>query len=74
MEHRSNQPVGQAEVLELLAQGFTNAEIADELFVSLRTVENHVSAVLMKLDASNRESAVAAARDQGILDPDVERR
>jgi DNA-binding NarL/FixJ family response regulator len=57
----------QAEILELLAEGLTNTEIADELFVSHRTVENHVSAVLMKLDVPTREAAVAAARDQGIL-------
>ena len=67
-----NHPAGltarQAEVLELLAKGHTNTEIADELFVSHRTVENHVSAVLMKLDAATREAAVNAARDQGVLD------
>jgi DNA-binding NarL/FixJ family response regulator len=45
----------------------SNTEIADNLFVSQRTVENHVSAVLMKLDVASRDAAVEAAREQGIL-------
>lgn len=71
--HAAGLTARQAEVLELLAKSFANTEIADELFVSHRTVENHVSAVLMKLDVATREAAVDAARDQGILDP-AERR
>ena len=58
----------QAEVLGLIAGGLTNGEIADRLFVSVRTVENHVAALLMKLDASNRQQAVDIARRRGILD------
>ena len=68
--HAAGLTARQAEVLELLAQGLTNTQIADELFVSYRTVESHVSAVLMKLDVATREAAVEAARDRGILDPD----
>jgi DNA-binding CsgD family transcriptional regulator len=68
--HAAGLTARQAEVLELLAQGLTNNQIADELFVSYRTVESHVSAVLMKLDVATREAAVEAARDRGILDPD----
>ncbi len=49
-DHAAGLTARQAEILELLAEGLTNTEIADELFVSHRTVENHVSAVLMKLD------------------------
>jgi DNA-binding CsgD family transcriptional regulator len=67
-DHAAGLTARQAEVLALLAQGFTNTEIADELFVSQRTVESHVSAVLMKLDVPNREAAVATAQAQGILD------
>jgi two-component system response regulator NreC len=59
----------QDEVLRLLARNFSNTEIADELFVSQRTVENHVSAILMKLDVPNRETAVESARAHGILEP-----
>jgi DNA-binding CsgD family transcriptional regulator len=66
--HTAGLTARQAEVLDLLALGLTNTEIADELFVSYRTVENHVSAVLMKLDVPSREAAVAAARTQGILE------
>jgi DNA-binding CsgD family transcriptional regulator/tetratricopeptide (TPR) repeat protein len=57
----------QAEVLQLLADGLPNAAIADVLFVSHRTVENHVSAILMKLDVSTREAAVESARTRGLL-------
>ncbi|MFV1963643.1 MAG: response regulator transcription factor, partial [Acidimicrobiia bacterium] len=57
----------QAEVLHLLAEGLTNTEIADRLFVSPRTVENHVSAVLTKLASTTREEAVTRARDEGLL-------
>lgn len=55
----------QAEVLELLVDGLTNTQIADRLFVSRRTVENHVASILRKFDVSSREAAVAAAHDVG---------
>jgi len=57
----------QDEVLALLAEGLANAEIADRLFISLRTVENHVSAILAKLGVANREEAVAVAVEAGGL-------
>ncbi|MFV1992215.1 MAG: LuxR C-terminal-related transcriptional regulator, partial [Acidimicrobiales bacterium] len=66
-DHSAGLTARQAEVLGLLAQGLSNAEIADQLFLSHRTVESHVSAVLMKLDVATREAAVKAARAQGIL-------
>ncbi len=59
----------QAEVLQLLDEELSNIEIADRLFVSPRTVENHVSAILAKLDSSTREEAVSAARAVGLLVP-----
>ncbi len=65
--HPAGLTARQAEVLELLAEDLTNAEIADRLFVSHRTVENHVAAILMKLDAPSRQAAVVAARDRGVL-------
>lgn len=49
----------EAEVLRLLAQGLPNAEIAERLFVSVRTVEAHVSSLLRRLDARNRGELVA---------------
>jgi DNA-binding NarL/FixJ family response regulator len=47
----------QLEVLELIAEGLSNLEIADRLYLSVRTVEHHVEAVLTKLGAANRRDA-----------------
>ena len=66
-DHAAGLTARQAEVLELLAERLTNAEIADRLFVSYRTVENHVAAILMRLDVPTREAAVQAALDRGHL-------
>ena len=65
--HAAGLTARQAEVLQLLDEDLTNAEIADRLFVSPRTIENHVSAVLNKLDASTREEAVSRAHSEGLL-------
>jgi DNA-binding NarL/FixJ family response regulator len=53
--------------LRLLDEGLTNAELAERLYVSLKTVDHHVSAVLAKLQAGNRRDAVRRARAAGIL-------
>ena len=50
-----------------MAESMTNAEIADQLFVSNRTVDHHVSAILGKLGAGTRAEAVAAAEQAEIL-------
>ena len=55
------------EVLELLAGGRPNQQIAEELVVTLDTVKKHVSHILDKLGAANRTQAVARARDLGLL-------
>jgi DNA-binding CsgD family transcriptional regulator/type II secretory pathway predicted ATPase ExeA len=57
----------QQDVLELVAEGLTNRQIADRLVVSVRTVDHHVSAVLQKLQVATREAAAAwlAATDEG---------
>ena len=65
--HAAGLTARQAEVLQLLEEGLSNTEIADRLFVSPRTVEHHVSAVLGKLDSSTREEAVSRARSEGLL-------
>jgi DNA-binding CsgD family transcriptional regulator len=51
----------EAEVLELLAAGRSNAEIADALFISRRTVTTHVSNLYAKLGAASRAEAIAFA-------------
>lgn len=55
------------EVLELLAAGLSNQEIAEKLFVSNSTVKTHVSNVLAKLDANRRTEAIAKAKNLRII-------
>ena len=57
----------QTEVLALLAEGLSNAEIADRLVVSERTVEHHVAAVLDKLGVAGRRAAAGRAADLGLV-------
>jgi DNA-binding NarL/FixJ family response regulator len=54
------------EVLSLVAQGKSNQQIARQLFVSLKTVRNHVSNILLKLQVADRAQAVIRARDAGM--------
>jgi DNA-binding CsgD family transcriptional regulator/tetratricopeptide (TPR) repeat protein len=53
----------ETEVLTLLARGLRNADIARHLFLSQKTVEHHVSVILMKLRVESRAAAAAKARD-----------
>jgi ATP/maltotriose-dependent transcriptional regulator MalT len=56
----------QVDVLVLLSEGLTNAEIADRLVLSVRTVDHHVSAILDKLDVRSRQEAAALAPELGV--------
>jgi NarL family two-component system response regulator LiaR len=55
------------EVLQLIALGHSNQEIADQLFVSLNTIKTHISNVLAKLDAERRTQAIQKAKTLGLL-------
>ncbi|CAG0927936.1 Transcriptional regulatory protein LiaR [Thermoflexales bacterium] len=59
--------VRQLDILALLAEGLTNAEIAARLHLSPKTVDHHVSAVLAKLDVHSREEAVRVAEREGLV-------
>jgi len=59
------------EVLAALALGLTNDEIGARLFVSPKTVDHHVSAILGKLGVRSRGAAVAAAHRTGLVPPSV---
>jgi DNA-binding CsgD family transcriptional regulator len=58
----------QTQVLALLAEELTNAEIADRLCISAKTAEHHVAAIMARLEAGTRRDAAAAARQRGLLD------
>lgn len=60
------------EVLEWMARGRTNREIADALVISEQTVKSHVGSILSKLGMENRTQAVAVARRRGWLREDAE--
>jgi DNA-binding NarL/FixJ family response regulator len=60
-QHPAGLTARQAEVLDRLSAGLTNAQIADELVLSVRTVDHHVAAVLQKLGVSSRHAAAARA-------------
>lgn len=55
------------EVLQSIAEGLSNQEIAEKLFLSESTVKTHVSNLLVKLDAKRRTQAIKIARAQNII-------
>jgi DNA-binding NarL/FixJ family response regulator len=57
----------EAEILGLLGRHLSNPVIGEQLFVSPKTVEHHVSAILAKLDVATRDEAVLEARRRGWL-------
>ena len=58
--------VREHEILDLLARGLSNTEIAGRLYLSEKTVRNVVSSLLMKLPAETRPQAIVMARDAGM--------
>src|SRR5262249_30803140 len=56
----------QKEVLTLVAEGHSTAEIAEKLVISLKTVRNHISNILNKLQVSDRTQAIVRAREAGL--------
>jgi DNA-binding NarL/FixJ family response regulator len=54
------------EVLDLVAAGRRNAAIAEELFLSPKTVANHISSIFAKLAVTDRSAAIVRARDEGL--------
>ncbi len=59
----------ETEILRLLATGLSNAELAEQLFLSETTVKTHVSSILRKLRVRDRVQAVIAAYDAGLVSP-----
>jgi DNA-binding NarL/FixJ family response regulator len=58
------------ETLRLIAQGLSNAEIGEQLYISETTVKTHVTHLLQKLNLRDRVQAVVLAYQSGMLDPD----
>jgi DNA-binding CsgD family transcriptional regulator len=55
------------EILQYLAMGYKNQDIANKLFISVHTVKNHIKHILAKLDVQNRTQAVSKAIDFDLI-------
>lgn len=58
----------ESQVLEIMSEGKSNAALAKELKIKIRTVANHVNRILSKMNAKNRTQAAAIARREGLVD------
>lgn len=68
-ESRSSLSTRETEILEMVAKGLTNKEIARVLQISQYTVRNHINHISAKLEVGDRTEAVSVALQQGILGP-----
>lgn len=59
----------EVEVLLLLDEGMSTKEVAEQLFVSKRTVDFHLGRIFAKLDVGNRVQAIRRARELGVIMP-----
>ena len=57
---------GEHEILELIARGHNNQEIANQLHITVKTVSNHISNIYNKLQAADRAQAIIMAKDAGM--------
>ena len=58
------------EVLQLIADGCSTAEVADQMYISQKTVKNHLASIYQKLDARDRTQAILRAVRMGIISLD----
>ena len=61
----------EVEILDLMARGMSNQEITSRLYLSPKTVRNHVSNVFLKLQVANRAQAIVRAREAGLGRHDI---
>jgi len=64
--HREGWEMREREVLDLIAQGYSNAAIAERLVLSPKTVSNHISNIISKLQVADRAQAIIRAREVGL--------
>jgi DNA-binding NarL/FixJ family response regulator len=73
--HHAGPPAGpgdrtrKRDVLRLIGQGRSNAEIAEELCISELTVKSHIGRIFVKLDLRDRAAAIVYAYDHGVVTP-----